>query len=77
MNTRAKVKCSSVEKYENWDKEKAPFLYRAKFGVVSSGSPENAAFFGSTPTGQIELSTVRDDHFVPGKSYYVDFTEAE
>lgn len=76
MNTRAKFTCTSVEKYANWDKEKAPFLYRAKFCAVSSGSPENAAFFGSTPTGSLELSTVRDDHFVPGQSYYLDFSPA-
>ena len=75
MTTRCKLTCESVEKVSNWDKTKSEFLYRNKFSIVTCGSPENEAFFKSTPAGTVELCNVGAELFVPGKSYYVDFTE--
>lgn len=77
MTTRAKVTCVSVRRYQGWGATPAPMFYEAEFLPVTGGSPENDEFFASTPSGQLKLSTIRDDHFTPGKSYYVDFTEAE
>lgn len=76
MNTvRCKFECVSVEKRKGWGSY--PFLYAAKFTVVVSGSDENKTFFAATPSGHIEISTVKEDHFVVGKLYYVDFTPTE
>ncbi len=47
---------------------------------VTSGSPENESFYKFTPGGTISLSIVNDPalaQFVPGRQFYVDFTEAE
>jgi len=53
------------------------FVYDATLFPVSDNSPENKQFFASTPSGQIQIGTIREDHFVPGKTYYIDFIEAE
>lgn len=75
---RAKYTCTSVSKAVNWNLNRAeqPFLYGYKFQVVSGNSPENKEFFASTPSGSLELNAVRDDLFVPGQDYYLDFTPA-
>jgi len=81
--TRAKVTCVSVTKRASnvWDPDgkvsKPGFVYEAEFYPVTGDSSENKSFFASTPTGNLKLGTIREDHFVPGKSYYVDFTPAE
>lgn len=64
---RAKFKCIS---------EKTTAYNRSyEFLPVTSGSPENAEFFKTTPAGKIEL-TVNNDavYFQIGKDYYIDFT---
>lgn len=75
MNTRAKFTCNEVSKRTGWGGHQ--FLYAAKFSVVISGSEENASFFASTPSGNIEVSTLKQDTFEVGKSYYVDFTAVD
>lgn len=85
MATRAKFICNSVTKRTAaglWDSRKQKtvdqgFVFDAQLYPVTSGSPENDRFYASTPAGQIQISTIREDHFVPGKTYYVDFVEAE
>lgn len=72
--TRAKFTCSEISKRIGWNGNE--FHYAAKFNVVTSGSDENKEFFASTPSGTIEISTVKEDHFEVGKNYYVDFIEA-
>ncbi len=77
MSTRAKVVCQSIRKYRGWGTP-PPMFYEAEFiPVTGDSSEENKSFFASTPSGSIKLSTIREDHFVPGKSYYIDFTEAD
>lgn len=47
---------------------------------VYGNSPENKAFFASTPTGGIVLGTVNQeaaDRLILGGEFYVDFTPAE
>lgn len=73
--TRAKFVCTEVIKRVGWGG--VEFVYAAKFNVVVSGSEENSRFFSSTPGGFIEISTIREDVFEVGKSYYVDFTLAQ
>jgi hypothetical protein len=46
---------------------------------VISGSKENEEFFKYTPSGEIKIGTINPEaakQFVPGKLFYVDFTEA-
>ena len=80
MLVRAKFNCTSVKKYASttWENKqpKQGFLYEYEFYPVTDGKGENAKFFASTPSGSLKMSAVRDDLFVPGKSYYLDFTEA-
>lgn len=71
-NTRAKFTCNEVAKRKGWSGNE--FVYAAKFSVVCSDNDENKSFFASTPSGSIEISTIRSDHFEVGKQYYVDFT---
>lgn len=72
---RAKFVCTSVEKCLNWERSKG-FMYRAKFTPVVSGSPENEKFYSLTPSGSVELASYKEDLFVPGQSYYLDFSPA-
>lgn len=75
MSVRAKFVCVEVAKSQAWDRSKG-FQYRAKFTPVIDGSPENKSFYALTPGGSVELATYVEDHFVPGVSYYLDFTLA-
>ncbi len=73
MSVRAKFVCESVTQYSNPGKS-------IKLRAVSDGSPENKAFFQSTPSAELTMAVVNPeaaDQFVPGKSYYVDFTPAD
>ena len=48
--------------------------------VYGSGSDENKAFWDATPTGSLQLGVVNQQAwaaFELGKSYYVDFSEAD
>lgn len=74
--TRCKFTCTSVRKFVNHDSDRAtnPFRFEADFQVVYGNSDENKQFFASTPSGSVKLSTYREDVFVPGQDYYLDFT---
>lgn len=87
MTTRAKFRCVSVTKkqmnvwHPDSKENKSEFVYDAEFFVVTNqdshrAGDENAMYFSSTPTGKINIATMRDDLFEPGRSYYVDFNEA-
>lgn len=75
VTIRAKFKCQSMTKTLKYDG--LSYVYSYKFYAVTSGSEENKSFFESTPSGSIELSTVKDDIFEIGKEYYLDFGLAE
>jgi hypothetical protein len=45
-------------------------------GIVSDGQSEDRKFWEATPSGKFEVSTVREMPWEPGKSYYIDVTEA-
>lgn len=77
---RAKFKCASMRKYESttWTDGQMSqgFAFEYEFYVVTGKDGENAKFFASTPSGNLKMAAVRDDLFVPGKEYYLDFTPA-
>lgn len=67
---RAKFKCTSKTLEENGA--------RIKLEPVVGGSKENESFFKWTPYGSVEIGLVNPEtaeSFIPGRTYYVDFTE--
>ena len=74
MATVAKFHCNEVGKRVGWGENK--FVYAAKFNAVSGGSEENKSFFAATPSGNIDISTVKEDFFEVGVDYYVTFEKA-
>ena len=72
---RAKFTCTSKRQYKGWGGH--DFFYEYEFQVVQGGSKENEQFFASTPSGNIKLSAVADDLFMPGQDYYLDFATVQ
>lgn len=68
---KAKFVCQSVTKFASGEN----FVYNYKFSAVTHGSPENEMFWKWTPSGNIELNSIRNDLFEVGKSYYIDFSQ--
>lgn len=67
---RAKFKCVEVN-IKEWSTEYV-------FAPVVGGSPENDAFFKTTPAGKISVSIKTGEtgaKFELGRFYYVDFSE--
>lgn len=70
--TRGKFQCLS-KKEVHWNKEVRIYNFNA---VCNDGTPENDRFHKYTPSGAIEITVDNPNvNFVPGKFYYVDFTE--
>lgn len=65
---RCKFRCQSVTQTADG--------YSAHLFAVHSGSPENEEFFKWTPSGVLDLSLTKEQHFEPGKDYYLDITLA-
>lgn len=76
---RCKFKCIDRHEFDaggwhlNVPREK---MYSFHFQVVYGDSPENKDFYNSTPGGYLMISSVKNDLFVPGQEYYLDFTNA-
>jgi len=73
---RAKFKCERVEKGFSGDD---PYV-SVHFGAVIDDGPENKSWSKWTPSGQLQMTISNPnliDHFVPGKEYFLDITEAE
>ena len=75
MITRCKYVCQAVTKRQHWSRKEL-FLYEASFSIVADGSEENKKFFEATPSGNLNIGTYKEDLFLPGKSYYLDISEA-
>ena len=75
MTTRCKMLCTKAE--PEFAGQTAPDGYIAEFMAVADGSPENEAFFQSTPSATLSLRVTKAQHFEKGKTYYVDLTLAE
>lgn len=71
---RAKFRCNSVQDFGQGGETSA------LGAVVDDGTPENERYHTATPSGSLTLSVSNPSvrgFFKPGKSYYLDFTEAE
>lgn len=75
MATRCKFECVSVTKRKGWGG--SPFLHDAEFLAVTDGSEDNKAFWEATPSGKLNVATVKPDVFEVGKFYYLDITPAD
>lgn len=75
VTVRAKFMCVSRTQRKGWGGHE--WFWDYKFQAVTDGSEENKSFFASTPSGNLDLTAVNGDLFVPGNSYYLDFTITE
>ncbi len=69
---KAKFKCSSVIQYEGQS-------IATLNAVQRNDVPENTQFNTATPAGKLEINVTNPsalDYFKAGKSYYLDFSEA-
>ncbi len=73
MKTRCKFECKHVEAIGSAEDPQQ----MARFEAVISGSPENESFFRWTPSGTLQLGTVRGGQFEVGKQYYLDIIPCE
>lgn len=76
--SRAKFMCNAevTRKYrEDTPADSRVYEFSA---VYDTNTPENKRFTRATPYGKLEIQVNNPDvTFRPGKSYYLDFTEAE
>ena len=78
MSVRAKFKVVEIARREGWSGHKE--ITNIKMHPVCGNSPENDAFFASTPAGEISIGCANakaTEQFEIGKEYYVDFTPAQ
>lgn len=71
MVIKAKFRCDSVMKFVNGE--------TVELHPVVSGSDENKEWSKYTPTGTVSMTITTEgavNSFVPGKEYYLEFTEA-
>lgn len=74
MNSRGKFKCQSVKTF-GADYNGREYEFHA---VCNDGTPENERFHKYTPSGSLKIMVDNPNVvFEPGKSYYVDFSEAK
>jgi hypothetical protein len=77
-NVRAKFKCSHFTQHASWQKGvpgPREYFFEA---VCADEVPENQRFHQATPSGKLSMYVDnRAVSFEPGKSYYLDFSEAE
>ena len=72
---RAKFKCEYVEKYQSGDTQQVT----VRFGAVTRDG-ENKDWSKWTPSGSLSMTISNQnliDHFVVGKEYFLDITEAK
>lgn len=76
MATRCKFTCVSRREFIGWAGDKK-ILFDYEFNVVTGDSLENKKFWEWTPSGKLNVATVKDGTFEVGRSYYIDISEAE
>lgn len=48
------------------------------YAVTDDGTEENARYYKASPNGQLSITVDNPDvSFVPGRAYYLDFTEVD
>lgn len=73
MAVRAKFRCTCIEDYGTSKKVKLSAVYDP------AGEGENARFTKATPSGEMWMTVdnpAASIQFEPGKTYYLDFSEA-
>lgn len=72
---RAKFLCNAVTT-NAWGTAPNTKSYTAIFTPVTANdvNPENKKFWEATPNGKLEMTTIKQSFFEPGKEYYLDFT---
>jgi len=74
MTVRAKFRCNSVTQFTPGAGGSRRYNFSA---VYDTSTPENARFTKATPWADLNMNVDNPDvDFEPGKSYYLDFTEA-
>jgi hypothetical protein len=74
MTTRCKFTCQS--KTLRGSGENAQVEY--EFTPVTGGTPEDKSFWKWTPSGKLNFACLNPNvNFEPGKTYYLDISEAE
>ena len=83
MAVRLKVRCDEavLRKVSAFysTKDKSGKLAEIRLRPVTGGSPENEAFFNSTPGGEVEFQAINAailDEFEVGREYYVTIEPA-
>ncbi len=69
---RSKFTCSETKDHGNG-------MHSASFSPVYSSEEgsENKKFWDATPSGKLEMSYTTGQHFIAGKTYYLDISEVE
>ena len=76
--TRAKFTLQSIERTRHWNGKDE--IFNLKFSPVTGTSEENKRFFEASPSGSLQLGTVRAEIAAGmklGGEYYLDITPAE
>jgi len=75
---RAKFRCQFENTRKHGPQPEASTRVYEFLAVFDDGTPENERYAKYTPTGKLEMAVDnRAVSFQPGKSYYLDFTEAD
>lgn len=80
MRTRAKFQCQRIEEIRYAGFKQNKVVFTPVIPQNSTGAEEDKSFWEATPSGEISLvvnAEAASTMFVPGKKYYVDFSEAE
>ena len=72
---RCKFVCQSKREFMS-DKDKCyDYEFSAVYGAANDASDENKKFWKYTPSGKLNVATVNDGQFIPGKEYYLDLSD--
>ena len=74
VTVRCKFRCTEISTIQGWGEHKV--LYKAKLAPVGGDSEENKAFYAATPSGFLELATIKTMPFEVGQDYYLDIMPA-
>lgn len=77
MTVRAKFRCTA-EKTSRWSEGADPSRSYEFSALYDPSVPEDQRYAKATPTGTLTIGVDNPAvAFVPGRAYYLDFTEAE
>lgn len=74
--TRCKFKCDSKREFKSMDKVLYDYVFSAVYGGGTNPSPENKMFWEWTPSGNLNVTAVKEGSFKIGQEYYIDISEA-